>query len=243
MNKATLITFIEKYNLGGTVESVKYIADGKTIKTNFVSENKTLAGSVTAKDFALEKGELSIFDTAKFKTLLRILDNEITITLDKKDDAPVGLHIADTTTEVNFILSDASVIPPAAKVKEIKSFDVEIPIDAAFVDRFIKAKNALPDVESFTLLMNKKGDKLELIIGYSESVNSNRIKIDVKPTKGKDTLTSPLSFNANYFREILNNNRDATGAVFKVSANGIAQIDFSTDQFDANYSLIKRSTD
>ena len=239
MNKEKLLTFIDKYNLGGSVESVKIVSDGDTLKTAFVAGDKSLAGAVTFNDAKLEKCDLGVFDTSKLKTFLKILEDEITIVLNKVDDRLVGLLISDTNTEVNFMLSDLSVIPTAPKVKEIKSFDVEIPIDADFIDRFVKAKGALPDVDSFTLLMNKKGDKLELVIGYA-SINSNRVKVAVAPTSGKDKLEKPISFNANYFREILTNNQEATGAIFKVSALGIANIAFTTPEFASNYYLIKK---
>jgi hypothetical protein len=240
MNKNTLVTFIEKYNLQGAVESVKIVSDGKTLKTSFVTEDKTMAGSVTAKAFPLEECELSIFDTTKLKGFLKILDDDIKISLDKTDDDTLtGIFMSDDNTEVNFMLSDPSVIPAAPKVKEIKDFDVEIPIDESFIDRFTKAKNSLPEVDSFTLMMNKKGDKLELIIGYS-SVNSNRVKVEIKPTPEKDKLDKPISFNANYFKDILNKNRESTGAVFKIASAGISQITFSTSEFDSNYYLIKK---
>lgn len=242
MNKNTLLTFIEKYNLGGAVPSVKIVSDEKTLKTTFVTDDKTLAGTVTAKGVKLDKSELSVFDTDKLKTLLKILEDEVEVRLDKSGDKLVGLFLSDSNTEVNFMLSDPSVIPQAPKVKEIKSFDVEIPIDDDFIERFTKAKNALADIDSFTLLMNKKGDKLELVIGYSE-VSSNRIKLEVKPTKGKDTVSSPISFNANYFREILNKNKEAKGAVFKIASAGISVIEFSTDEFDSTYYLIKKATE
>jgi hypothetical protein len=239
MNKEKLITFIEKYHLNDSIPSVKMVSDGTTLKTAFVAEDKTLAGNVTFNDAKLEKCELGVFDTARFKSFLKILGDDIKIVLNKVDDRLVGLLISDDNTEVNFMLSDLSVIPVAPKVKDIKIFDVEIPIDAAFVERFTKAKSVLPDVDSFTLLMNKKGDKLELVIGYA-SINSNRIKVEIKATPGKDKLEKPISFNANYFKEILLQNRDATGAIFKVQAAGIAYIAFTTPEFEANYYLIKK---
>ena len=239
MDKTKLLTFIEKYNLGGSVESVKLVADGTTLKTSFVAEDKTLAGSVTLNSCDIEKSELGIFETAKFKTFLKILGDSIKIDLNKQDDRLVGLMLSDDNTEVNFVLSDLSVIPKAPAVKSPKDFDLEIPIDANFVDRFVKAKNALPDVDSFTLMMNKKGDKLELVIGFA-SINSNRIKVEVKANAGKDKLDKPISFNANYFKEILLKNSEATGAVFKVASLGIANISFTTPDFDANYFLIKK---
>lgn len=240
MNKEKLLTFIEKYNLGGSVESVKIVSDGSTLKTSFVAEDKTLAGNVTFNDANLEKCELSVFDTSKLKNFLKVLQSEIAITLNKDvDDRLTGLVLADDNTSIDFILSEASVIPKAPGVKAPKDFDVEIPLDANFIDLFVKAKGALPDVDSFTLLMNKKGDKLELVIGFA-NINSNRIKVDIKPSAGKDKLTAPISFNANYFKEILLKNSEATHAVFKVAAVGISTISFVTTDFEANYFLIKK---
>lgn len=239
MDKNKLLTFIEKYNLNGSVESVKLVADGTTLKTSFVAEDKTLAGNVTLNSCDIEKADLGIFETAKLKTFLKILDNDIKIQLNKQDDRLVGLLLSDDNTEVNFVLSDLSVIPKAPAVKAPKEFDVEIPIDSGFIDRFVKAKSALPDVDSFTLMMNKKGDKLELVVGYA-SINSNRVKVEVKATDGKDKLDKPISFNANYLKEILLKNSDATGAIFKVAAAGISSISFVTPDYEANYFLIKK---
>ena len=39
MNKITLDTFIQKYNLGGNVNSVKWVSDGKTCKHTLVDPN------------------------------------------------------------------------------------------------------------------------------------------------------------------------------------------------------------
>ena len=46
MNKITLDTFIQKYNLGGNVNSVKWISNGTTLSTKFISGDKSLLGHV-----------------------------------------------------------------------------------------------------------------------------------------------------------------------------------------------------
>ena len=240
MDKTKLLTFIEKYNLGGSIESVKLVADGKALKVGFVAEDKTLAGNVTLKSCDIEASELCIFETARLKTFLKsLIEDDVKITLRKEDDRLVGIFLGDTRKTINVVLADASVIPKAPNVKAPKDFDVEIPIDQNFIDDFVTSKNALPDVDSFTLMMNKAGDKLELVVGYA-AINSNRITVNITPTAGKDELAAPISFNANYFREILLKNQESTGAVFRVSATGIASISFSTDAFDSNYFLIKK---
>ena len=40
MNKIVLDTFIQKYNLGGNVNSVKWESSGDTLSTRFISSDK-----------------------------------------------------------------------------------------------------------------------------------------------------------------------------------------------------------
>lgn len=238
MNKSNLIKFIDLYNLNGTIERVKLEADGKNIKTSIVTEDKTLAGNVTFNGIALEKGEYGIHDTAQFKKMLSILDEEVEMAVNKVDDRAVSLTVADKNTESLIILANMSVIPKTPTVSNLGTFDLEIELDDAFIDRFIKAKNALPDVTTFTLGLNKKGDKVELIVGDSDN-NTNRIKLEVKPIAGKDKPAKEISFNANYFKEILSKNRDVTGVVFKINTAGISHLYFKTAEYEANYYLLK----
>jgi hypothetical protein len=241
MNKSDLLKFIELYNLGGFVPAVKLVSDGDSLKTSFVSDDRTLAGSVSVSSIKIETGEYGIYDTAQLKKMLSVLEDNIEITVNKNDNRAISLSITDNSTDSVFMLADLSVIPAAPKVKEIKTYDVEIPIDDNFVDKFTRAKSALPEVNTFTLLTNKKG-KMELVIGYS-SIATNRIKLDVSPVAGKDKLESPISFNADYFREVLNKNKGATGAVYKIAAAGISNLSFKTNDYESNYFLIKKEID
>lgn len=238
MNKADLIKFIELYNLGGFVPSVKLVSDGDSLKTSFVSDDRTLAGTVSVSSIKIEKGEYGIYDTAQLRKMLGVLEDNIEISVNKNDTRPVSLSITDNSTDSMYMLADLSVIPSAPKVKDIKTYDVEIPIDDTFIDKFTRAKNALSEVNTFTLLTNKK-DKLELVIGYS-NIASNRIKIDVNAVSGKDKLAAPISFNADYLREVLNRNKGATGAVYKVASAGISNVSFKTNEYESSYYLIKK---
>ena len=47
MNKIVLDTFIQKYNLGGNVNSVKWESSGDTLSTRFISPDKSLLGELT----------------------------------------------------------------------------------------------------------------------------------------------------------------------------------------------------
>lgn len=242
MKKAELLKFLDLYNLNGNIEAIKMVASKTGLKTSFVSDDRTLAGIVSFPSLVIDDGEYGIHDTAQFKKMLSVLtDEDITVAVNKYDGKPINLCISDKTADAICMLADLSVIPPAPKVKEIKSYDVEIPVDAEFVDRFVRAKNALSDVMTFSVMPNKKGDRLEMVVGYS-TINTNRVKLEIKPSAGKDKLDSPISFNAIYFKEILSKNR-GVDSVLKISASGIASIHFKANEYDATYYLIKKETE
>lgn len=239
MNKSNLLKFIELYNLNGTVERVKLESDGKSIKTGIVADDRTMAGSVKFNDLKVEKGEYGIHDTAQLKKMLGVLDDEIEVSVNKLDDGrAISLSVSDKNTESLIVLADMSVIPKVPSVNNVGTFDLEIELTDEFVERFVKAKNALSDVTAFTLGLNKKGDKVELVIGDGDT-NTNRIKLEVKPVAGKDKPIKEVSFNANYFKEILLKNKGATGSVLKVNTAGLANVVFKTSDYEASYYLIK----
>lgn len=239
MNKSNLVKFIELYHLNGNIERVKLESDGKNLKTGIVSDDRTMAGNIKFNNLSIEKGEYGIHDTSQLKKMLGILDEEIEVVVNKLDDGrAISFAISDKNTESIITLADMSVIPKAPAVNSNCNFDLEIELTESFVERFVKAKNALPDVAAFTLGLNKKGDKVELVIGDGDA-NNNRIRLEVTPLVGKDKPTKEVSFSAMFFKEILLKNRGAIGSVLKVNSAGLASINFKTDEYEANYYLTK----
>lgn len=238
MKKQTLNSFIDKYSLNGTIESVKWVVDNndKQIKTSAISDDKNVLSFVVIKDTAgLDNLELGVNDTTKLKKLLGVLGDEVNITVNKREDKIVSLSLSTESTDVQYVTADLSVIPNVPSLKKLPPFNLEIPLTKEFVSTFVKAKSALSDVDTFTLLKDKK-DKIKLVIGYS-NVNSNRINIDVKTSEGKDTLGKTLHFSAKYLKEILTSNGDCENAVLKVSDAGLAHVEFNNDTFSSNYYL------
>ena len=240
MKKQILNSFIDKYSLNGTIESVKWIVDNndKQIKTSSISDDKNVLSFVIVKDTAgLEDAELGVNDTTKLKKLLNVLGEDVNISFNKRDDKIVSLSLSTESTDVQYVTADLSVIPNVPVLKKLPPFNLEIPLTKEFVGTFVKAKSALSDVDTLTFIKDKK-DKIKLVIGYS-SVNSNRINIDVKTTDGKDSLGKTLHFSAKYLKEILTSNSDCENAVLKVSDAGIAHVEFNNDVFNSNYYLVE----
>ncbi len=240
MKKQTLNSFIDKYSLNGTIESVKWVVDNndKQIKTSSISDDKNVLSFVVIKDTAgLDNAELGVNDTTKLKKLLNVLGEEVNIAFNKREEKIVSLSISGEQTDVQYVTADLSVIPNVPALKKLPPFNLEIPLSKEFVSTFVKAKSALSDVDTLTFIKDKK-DKIKLVIGYS-NVNSNRINIDVKPTEGKDTLGKTLHFSAKYLKEILTSNSDCENAVLKVSDAGLAHVEFNNDTFNSNYYLVE----
>jgi len=240
MKKQVLNTFIDKYSLNGSIESVKWVVDNsnKQIKTSSISDDKNALSYVTIKDDAgLVDSEFGINDTTKLKKLLNVLSEEVTVAFNKREEKIVSLSLNSDGTDVQYVTADLSVIPKVPDLKKLPPFNLEIPLTKEFVTTFVKAKSALSDVDTLTFSKDKK-DKVKLTIGYS-NVNSNRINIDVKPTEGKDTLGKTIHFSAKYLKEILISNSDCENAVLKISDHGILHVEFNNDLFNSSYYLIE----
>jgi hypothetical protein len=50
MKKASIEQFINRYNLGGEVESVKIESNDSEMKVSFISDDKTLLGNVVSEE-------------------------------------------------------------------------------------------------------------------------------------------------------------------------------------------------
>lgn len=241
MKRAELLKFIDLYNLSGNVERVKIDADGKRLKTVFITENKTLYGSIVHENLDMDTGEYGIYDTARLKKMLSILDEDITATVEKLDSGKVvGITFADKHTESFVMLADMSVIPKAPAGVRQFAVDLEVNLTSDFIQRYIRAKNALADAESFSFVPNKKTNKVEMILGHG-ATGTNRIKLEVDLVPGKDTLPSVLSFNADYLKEILSKNSDAGTTKLSVASGGLAHVQFKAKSYEANYYLLKLS--
>jgi len=213
MEKLKLEKFISKYNLGGSCESVLWKSDGTDITVKCISDDKNVLGIITVKDAKLDEGDYGIFDTKQLSSMLSVLGDGITITTKKKNDKVSAIHLTDSNAKVDYVLADTAVIPAAPELKQLPSFDVEIKLDQKVMNTFLKAKGALSDVETFTVISD--GSTAQIILGYSD-MNTNRITIDVETTK--NAKLSPTNFSARYLKEIIAANKEAASGVLKVSS-------------------------
>lgn len=237
MEKTKLEKFISKYNLGGSCESVLWKSDGADIVVKCISDDKNVLGVVTVKDVQLEEGDYGIFDTKQLSSMLSVLSDSISVTTKKNNNKTSAIHITDNNVKVDYVLADSAVIPSAPELKQLPNFDLDIKIDQKFISTFLKAKSALSDAETFTVMSD--GNAASIILGYSD-MNTNRITLDVEVTK--NSTLQPINFSARYLKEILAANREATTGVLKISSKGLAYVKFGVQDFNTDYYLVQIQT-
>jgi hypothetical protein len=234
MEKQSLNRFVSKYNLAGLVESVKWESKDGSLTTSFISDDKSVLGTVTMNEFNDSDSEFGVYDTTKLTKMLSVLGNDVDFSISDIDGKPVSLKFKDSSTSVNYMLADLSVIPNVPDLKQLPNFNVKIDLDETFINKFIRAKGALPDENTFTLVC--KDGKSQIVLGHS-NINTNRITIDVEADC--EGNVDPISFSATYLKEILVANKEATDAVLNISSDGLSHIHFEVDNYVTDYYLVE----
>ena len=233
MNKHSLNRFIEKYYLGGNCSSVEINSKGDSLSTRFITGDKNLLGELSMTGWNFDEADLGVYNTEQLVKLLSVLSENITMNLTKAGDKAVALKISDTKSDVNYMLSDLSVISSPPNLKSVPDFEVKIKVDKSFMSKFVAGKGALTDTDNFTVITDDDGVKV--VIGYAE-INTNRVTLPVE-TESYDKIEN-VSFNANLFRDVLVANKECESATLEVSSQGLARINFKIDEYDATYYLV-----
>jgi hypothetical protein len=238
MKKETFIRFIDKYSLGGNIETVKWkvISDKKILMTRGELNSKSFTMEVILKNFTeiSDDIQIPIGNTQKVKMMLSPFDEDIALKLNKNGDRLLGFFISDENCESYCSAADPSVIPPVAKdLGETKAYDVEIPLSVDFVTRFLKAKAALQDIEEFTVRMNKQS-QVEFVLGYPIA-NSNRISIAAPTVDKKSSFDGSFRFPSINIVEVLRSNKEIENAKLFISSFGVIKLQYSNEQFDSTY--------
>ena len=183
--------------------------------------------------WSFDEADLGVYNTEQLVKLLSVLSDNISMNLTKAGDKAVSLKISDTKSDVNYMLSDLSVISSPPNLKSIPDFEVKIKVDKSFMSKFIAGKGALTDTDNFTVITDDEGVKI--VIGYAE-INTNRVTLPVE-TESYDKIEN-VSFNANLFRDVLVANKECESATLEVSSQGLARINFKIDEYNATYYLV-----
>jgi hypothetical protein len=234
MKKSILDRFISKYNLSGVANAVILKSDGKSLSTTFISDDKSVVGEVSTTELQMDTGAYAVYDTPQLRSMLAVLDEDITVKVNTLNGKNTSLSFSDNSgIKTNFVLASEDNIPkaPAAK-KAMPNFEVVANFDKLFVERFVKAKGALPDVETFTVLCD--GKSAQIVLGHSK-MNTNRVTLPL--TASTMDKIDPINFHARYLKDILVANKEAEKGKIEVSSQGIARVTFEIANFTVTYYL------
>ena len=235
MNKKRLNRFISKYYLNGIVNSIvlNSKSNSQQLTARFISGDKSLLGELTMDKWSFEDSDIGIYNTEQLTKLLDVVDDDINITLTKSGDKSIALKVSDSSSSVNYMLTDTSVINEPPTLKSIPEFELNIDVTPQFINKFIAGKGALGETDNFTVITD--GSNVKVVIGHS-SVNTNRVTIPVTTTKVGDI--DNVSFNANIFKEVLSANKECESATLEVSSEGLSRITFKIDDYTSTYHLV-----
>ena len=238
MNKQKLVRFINKYYLNGIADSVvlKSNSSEQKLVTRFVSSDKTLLGIIQMDRWNFEDATIGVYTTEQLLKLLSVLDEDINVTITKSGDKTISMKISDSLSSVNYMLSDPSIINEPPQLQNIPNFELSINVTPSVINKFISGKSALQDTTTFTVVTDETSTKL--VIGYS-SVNTNRVTIPV--ITSEFSQIDKVSFNAEYFSQILLANKECESAFLQISSEGLAKINFKIDDYKSTYWLVATS--
>ena len=243
MQKTNIETFIKKYNLNGLVDEVCWAVENKTLRVTARTKDRKFMTSIIDKKFdGLPDAEFGIIDSKKLKQMLGILiSDDVNLTLVSAEDDPkriISFVVDDGKSEISHMCAHLDVIPDEPKIKQLPNYEVELVINAEFIERFQAAKKGLSEEVLFTVLTNKKKNTLQLVLGHSRNA-SHFASIPVFPVNGKDTIKDPISFSSNQLKEILDANSEFKDPILKISEAGLAFIEFDSPEFQCQYYMIK----
>ena len=238
MNKQKLVRFINKYYLNGIADSVvlKSNSSEQKLVTRFVSSDKTLLGIIQMDRWNFEDANIGVYTTEQLLKLLSVLDEDINVSITKSGDKTISMKISDSLSSVNYMLSDPSIINEPPQLQNIPNFELSINVTPSVINKFISGKSALQDTTTFTVVTDETSTKL--VIGYS-TVNTNRVTIPV--ITSEFSQIDKVSFNAEYFSNILVANKECESAFLQISSEGLAKINFKVDDYKSTYWLVATS--
>lgn len=237
VSKNILQSAVSKYYLGGLFSQVKWRIKDNTL-TIYAGEQGR-AAKVYLKNFEFEDCELGIFDTHKLSKLLSITNGELLVTAEKSHKIYTKLHIADSNFDLNYSLADIFVIPKATYYQDIEEPDVDIPLEKENIDALIKAKTALADQSNLLVRTTEDLDGTtvcEFTFGDIENF-SNKVTYTLQ---GDIKVTDlELPFNSDTLKDIFSNNKDMENGRLRISADGMIQLNFYSEEIETEYFLLR----
>jgi hypothetical protein len=232
MEKNKLEKLIAKYSLSGAIQSVNWQSNGNEVFVKGITGGSDVVAMITLSVPALPEGVYGVYDTSRLSSMLSVLGNNVSVSVNKQQDVPTTLVFNDSTAKVEYALSDPAAIPQVPDVNAIPTFDVVIDINEQFATGYLKATSALSEEPEFTVVSD--GTNTHIVVGHSNN-NTNKITLSVTTTQASSI--TPISFSSKLLKAMLSANKGVPGTM-KINAKGIAHITFTEPDFVTSYYLV-----
>ena len=236
ISKKVISDIVSKYSLGNNIEKVKWIITDEKLIIHFINDSKDLVGYVDyRKEIGLKPGDYGIFNTSQLIKCLNILDGDILV-----DATTSKLNMADTSYEIKFNLADPAVIPDVPDVSSnVDEWSVSFQANDEFITRFVKSKDALSELDIFTIETRDGFNGEELVFTVGTSI-TNTIEFTVENATINESF-GPVPFDSNLMKEILKANRDYHTGEIRINKKGLLDAHFHCgDDLYTGYYLVRK---
>ena len=235
INKKVISDIVSKYSLGNNIEKVKWVITDDKFTINFINDSKNLVGYVEyRKDIGLKPGDYGIFNTSQLIKCLNILDGDILV-----DATTSKLNMADTNYDIKFNLADPAVIPNVPSIDNSDDWSVSFEVSDEFITRFVKSKDALSELDTFTVETRDGFNGEELVFTVGTNI-TNTIEFTVENTTINESFEA-VPFDSNLLKEILKANRTYHSGEIRINKKGLldAHLHHGDDLYTGYY-LVRR---
>ena len=236
INKKVISDIVSKYSLGNSIEKVKWVITDDKFTINFINDSKNLVGYVEyRKDIGLKKGDYDIFNTSQLIKCLNILDGDILV-----DATTSKLNMADTNYDIKFNLADPAVIPSVPDINDSDDWSVSFSVSDEFITRFVKSKDALSELDTFTVETRDGFNGEELVFTVGTNI-TNTIEFTVENATINESFEA-VPFDSNLLKEILKANRTYHSGEIRINKKGLldAHLHHGDDLYTGYYLVRKQ---
>ena len=235
ISKKVISDIVSKYSLGNNIEKVKWVITDDKFHINFINDSKNLVGYVEyRKDIGLKPGDYGIFNTSQLIKCLNILDGDILV-----DATTSKLNMADTNYDIKFNLADPAVIPNVPDINDSEDWSVSFEVSDEFITRFVKSKDALSELDTFTVETRDGFNGEELVFTVGTNI-TNTIEFTVENATINESFEA-VPFDSNLLKEILKANRTYHSGEIRINKKGLldAHLHHGDDLYTGYY-LVRR---
>ena len=227
ISKKVISDIVSKYSLSNNIEKVKWTITDEKLLIHFINPSKNLSGYIDyRKEIGLKPGDYGIFNTSTLIKMLNILDGDILIDTTSKNGQAIELKMADTNYDIKFNLANPNVTPETPNFNDPalndESFKVSFKITDEFITRFVKSKDALSELETFTVKTREGFNGEELVFTVGTNITST-IEFVVDDATINASFEA-IPFDSNLFKEILKANKDYHSGEIRINPKGIIDV-------------------